>query len=132
MDVLCRPFACTQTQITHYRKGKTHTNRKPPPVKYMNRLFVSVSVKHSAHSSGCAGVFIPVSLHMVEISEQSAQQERVGALTLSWCLSGASLWGLKNLFVYPRVRSGFRSRAPLLTAHQGSGLLPLATYKNCC
>lgn len=93
-------------------------------------------------SVGCAGVFIPPALHMVKISEGNQEPSRSGlgpwhcpGLGAGRCLSGASLWGLsalKNLFVYPRVRSGLRSWALLLSAHQGPGLLPLATDKNCC
>lgn len=100
------------------------------------------SLCSSYSSVVCAGVFIPRALHMVKISEANQEPSRSGlepwhcpGLGVGRCLSGASLWGLsalKNLFVYPRVRSGFRSRALLLSAHQGPGLLPLATDKNCC
>lgn len=93
-------------------------------------------------SEGCAGVSIPPALHMVKISEGNQEPSRTGlgpwhcpGLGVGRCLSGASLWGLsalKNLFVYPRVRSGLRSWALLLSALRGPGLLPLATDKNCC
>lgn len=124
--------------------------RKPwlLPPQYMKSpnclsVYHTVCLFHSAYFSvGCAGVSIPPALHMVKISEGNQEPSRSGpgpwhcpGLGVGRCLSGASLWGLsalKNLFVYPRVRSGFRSWALLLTAHQGPGLLPLATDKNCC
>lgn len=111
-------------------------------ISYLS-LCVSLCLWCSAYFSvECAGVSVPPALHMVKISEGNQEPSRSGlgpwhcpGLGVGRCLSGASLWGLsalKNLFVYPRVRSGFRSRALLLSAHQGPGLLPLATDKNCC
>lgn len=104
----------------------------PPSLSFSLRLF----------PVGCAGLSIPLALHMVKISEGNQEPSRSGmgpwhsiGLGVGRCLSVVALWGLsalKNLFVYPRVRSGFRSWALLLSTHQGPGLLPLATDKNCC
>lgn len=103
-------------------------------------FFVSLSICFL--SVGCAGVFIPPTLHMVKISEENSEPSGSGlgpwhcpGLGVGHCLSRVSLWrlsALKNLFVYPHVRSSFRSWALLRTVHQRPGLLPLATDKNCC
>lgn len=91
---------------------------------------------------GRAGVSIPLALHMEKISEENQypSRSRLGlwhcpGLGVGHCFTEAPLWGLsalKNLFVYPCVRSDCRSWALLLFAHQGPELLPLATDKNCC
>ena len=76
---LCRPFTCTQTYMTHYRKGKPRTNRAPLTLSdtrwSTNLELIKVPPPHRLHAGGAQCDFIA-------LWKQFQQQNQAGG---PWC-----------------------------------------------